>query len=199
MARDLIDPNTVRLVGENSILRLQDAPGGVNRTLCSFWRILHSPAGNGHCLFMQSDALDDRVHIFSDSRDLARWMQHLEVLMRPDFADSATTVQPGTFARLQPDPLTYRETVSTAERDVVLEWRDLSDPFMTVLEPGNRFVGRWSVYSCLVPAAQASLRIGTVQAGGRAFPDVLEGQPMSTSFLALGEIWLAPAEEEAHG
>ncbi len=43
------DPNQVRLTGENSFIRLLDAPDGPQRTRVSHWRILYSPAGAGQC------------------------------------------------------------------------------------------------------------------------------------------------------
>ena len=193
MTLSLIDPNAVALIGENSILRLKDEAAGADRSLCSFWRALHSPKGPGQALFIRSDAMQGGVRIFSDNPDLARWIQGLEALMRPEFADAATPIEAATSTRSQTGTALYAERISTSGGDIALEWRHLGQPFMTRLEPNNRFVGRWSVYSCLVPAAEASLTAFGAPAGGQAFPDVLEGQPTSTSFLALGEVWLAPA------
>ena len=48
-----IDPNEVRLTGENSFIRL----GGEDAvtTHASHWRVVLSPAGSGHALFFRSD------------------------------------------------------------------------------------------------------------------------------------------------
>jgi hypothetical protein len=192
MTLSLIDPNTVALIGENSILKLQEKKGGDAGTLASFWRVLHSPAGPGHTLFIRSDALPGGVRIFSDNPALVRFMQSLEALMRKEFADAATAVEAATFTRTQSGVALYSESAATADGEILLEWRNLGVPFMTRLEPNNAFVGAWSVYSCLVPAREAALTAFGRKASGQAFPDVLEGTATSTSFLALGEIWLAP-------
>ena len=111
------------------------------------------------------------VRIFSDNPDLARWIQGLEALMRPEFADPATPIEAATSTRSQIGTAIYAERMRYSGGDIALEWRHLGQPFMTRLEPNNRFVGRWSVYSCLVPAAEASLTAFGVPAGGQAFPD----------------------------
>lgn len=191
MALSLIDPNTVTLIGENCILKLQQDEGGPAGTLASFWRVLHSPAGAGHVLMVRSDVLDG-VRIFSETAALARFIQTLEKLMRPEFADPETKVEFASFSRQQSGDKLYQERLATGDGEIVLEWRNLGVPFMTRLEPNNRFVGTWSVYSCLVPASEAKLTAFGREASGRAFPDTLEGTATSTSFLALGEIWLAP-------
>jgi hypothetical protein len=195
MALDLIDRNAVHLIGENSILRLQSKADGPNLTLCSFWRSLYSPAGPGHVLFVQSELFAEGVRIFSDNPALARWFQALEALMRKQFTDSAVPVEAASFSRVQDGTRVYSETAKTGSGEIVLEWRDLGTPFMTRLEPNNAFVGIWSVFSCLVPASEASLAAFGKRAAGRAFPDSLEGQATSTSFLALGEVWLHPAAD----
>src|SRR5467141_2121930 len=61
------DPNQVCLTGENSFIRLQLEENGTQMTRVSHWRILYSPGGPGHVLFMQSDVTDNAVHIYSDN------------------------------------------------------------------------------------------------------------------------------------
>ena len=112
--------------------------------------------------------------------------------MRPEFADPTSAVKAAAFLRAQSGTELYQERLSVKGGEIILEWRDLGTPFMTRLEPDNKFVGRWSVYSCLVPASEATFTALGRKAVGRAFPDTLEGQMTSTSFLALGEIWLDP-------
>lgn len=191
MALSLIDPNRVHLIGENSILRLQKEQGGPDLTLCSFWRALVSPEGPGHVLLARSEALGDGVRLYSDNSALARWIQGLEALMRPPFADRALPVVDARFTRHR-DASSYVEEVVAGATTIRLTWSELAEPFMTRLEPNNSFVGIWSVFSCLVPAGGAALTVDGRAAAGRAFPDMLEDQPTSTSFLALGEIWLHP-------
>jgi len=58
------DPNQVCLTGENSFIRLQLEENGTQMTRVSHWRILYSPGGPGHVLFMQSDVTDNAVVLF---------------------------------------------------------------------------------------------------------------------------------------
>jgi hypothetical protein len=54
------DPNQVRLAGENSFITLSAEEKGpmttttTTTTRASHWRVLHSPAGHGHALFLQT-------------------------------------------------------------------------------------------------------------------------------------------------
>ena len=55
-----VDPNEVRLTGENSFMRLSPAGGDPVTTQVSHWRVLFSPGGSGHVLFLQSELTDNR-------------------------------------------------------------------------------------------------------------------------------------------
>ena len=54
-----IDPNRLLLTGENPYIRLSDADDGPVTSDASFWRILFSPGGPGHVLFLQSELTGD--------------------------------------------------------------------------------------------------------------------------------------------
>ena len=69
------DPNQIRLTGENSFIRLVQEEGGDETTRVSHWRILYSPSGAGHVLFLKSDLTDDEVRIYSDNIAMTRWLQ----------------------------------------------------------------------------------------------------------------------------
>ena len=44
-----IDPNSIRLTGENSFIRLVEGEDQTTRS--SHWRVLYSPSGAGMCSF----------------------------------------------------------------------------------------------------------------------------------------------------
>ena len=69
------DPNKIRLTGENSFIRLTEQSGETQTTRASHWRVLWSPGGPGHVLFLQSELTDDQIRIYSDNIALARWLQ----------------------------------------------------------------------------------------------------------------------------
>ena len=62
------DPNQVRLTGENQYMRLHTEAHGPMTTRCSHWRILLSPSGPGHVLFLRSDVTDDERRIYTDNK-----------------------------------------------------------------------------------------------------------------------------------
>jgi hypothetical protein len=70
-----LDPNRLILTGENPFIRLSDTDGGAITTNASFWRILISPAGPGHVLYLKSELTQDRWKIYSDNIAMARWTE----------------------------------------------------------------------------------------------------------------------------
>jgi len=92
------DPNQVRLTGENSFIRLFHEQNGPQLTRISHWRVLLSPGGPGHVLYMQSDLTDQRVHVYADNIALARWLQEeIETLLFPPFAEPSLPVVEAAF------------------------------------------------------------------------------------------------------
>src|SRR5439155_18483008 len=95
------DPNQVRLTGENSFIRLQLEENGPQMTRVSHWRILYSPGGPGHVLFIQSDVTDNTVQIYSDNSDniaMTGWLQEeIESLLYAPFADQNIPVIEAMF------------------------------------------------------------------------------------------------------
>ena len=69
-----LDPNRLILTGENPFIRLSETDGGTITTNASFWRVLISPAGAGHVLYLKSDFTQDRWKIYSDNIAMARWL-----------------------------------------------------------------------------------------------------------------------------
>ena len=41
----------------------------------SFWRILFSPGGPGHVLFLQSELTGNQPRIYTDNIQMTRWLQ----------------------------------------------------------------------------------------------------------------------------
>ena len=68
-----LDPNRLILTGENPFIRLSETDAGATTTNASFWRILISPAGPGHVLYMKSELTQDRWKIYADNIAMARW------------------------------------------------------------------------------------------------------------------------------
>ncbi len=79
-------PNLVRLTGENNYMRLHSEENGPMTTRASHWRVLLSPSGPGHVLFLKSDVTDDQVRIYSDNIAMTRWLQD-EIVGAGEFRD----------------------------------------------------------------------------------------------------------------
>jgi hypothetical protein len=50
----LVDPHDPVMTGENSFIRLSNDSGKTIADRVSHWRVLWSPAGQGHALFIES-------------------------------------------------------------------------------------------------------------------------------------------------
>ena len=95
-----VDANEVRVTGENSFVRLAAGEGGEFTTRASHWRVLYSPAGAGHALFLQSELTDGKVVAYTDNVAVARWLQgEIEPMLHAPFADTECPVVEASFSR----------------------------------------------------------------------------------------------------
>jgi hypothetical protein len=185
------DPNQVRLTGENQYMRLHTEENGPMTTRASHWRVLLSPAGPGHVLFLRSDVTDDQIGIYADNIALARWLQQ-EILSTGEFSDQTIPVVDAVFSRSGDTRAFWTETVETPDGTIVLTWYNFGEPFMISVPVGSvpeRPLGWTSVF---VPAQRAQLTLNGMVATGRPFPEPRGDRMSSTAGLALSETWLHP-------
>src|SRR5215467_5542934 len=71
----IADPNKTILTGENPFIRLSLKDGDPNSTDASYWRIIFSPAGPGHVLYLKSELTEERWRIYSDRYF---WTEHIK-------------------------------------------------------------------------------------------------------------------------
>src|SRR4029077_4994886 len=71
----IADPNKTILTGENPFIRLSPKDGEPNSTEASYWRIIFSPAGPGHVLYLKSELTEGGWRVYSDNIAMARWLQ----------------------------------------------------------------------------------------------------------------------------
>ena len=186
---DRTDPNQVRLTGENSYMRLHTTENGPLTTRCSHWRVLLSPTGSGHVLFVRSDVTADERRIYADNIALARWLQQ-EILSSGEFSDQAIAVMHAVFSKAGDTRFFWRETVETEVEKLSLTWYDFVEPFVISVPIGS-VAGRplgWS--SVFVPARRAQLTLNGRVATGRPFPEPRGDRMSSTAGLALSETWV---------
>ena len=189
-----VDPNEIRLTGENSFIQLKRTDDGPLTGLVSHWRILLSPGGPGHVLFIQSEVTDNQVRIYSDNIALARWLQEeIEVGINPVFADQAIPVSEATFSRHGDIRSFSTERVISRDADISLTWYECGEPFLIRFAPGTVIEGRpHGVYSVLTPAGKARLVVNGREAPGKPFPMELGGHTGSSCSLAWSETWVRP-------
>ena len=188
-----VDPNEIRMTGENSFMRLRLEDDGPATVSVSHWRVLYSPAGPGHVLLLQGEITDDQVRIYSDNIAVARWLQEeIESTINPPFADQSIDVAEAIFSR-QGDYRSFStESAESRDDDISITWYDLGEPFLIRTAPNSRPGRPHGVYSVLIPAGKAQLVVNGTVARGRPFPQERDGRPSSTCCLAWSETWLRP-------
>lgn len=183
------DQNHVCLTGENSYMRLHVEAQGPMTTRGSHWRILLSPRGAGHVLFLRSDVTDNQRRLYTDNIALARWLQE-DILAPGEFSDPTIPGTHAVFGRYGDSRSAWTETVETTTERLALTWYDFGEPFVISVPPGSvpeRPLG-WS--SVFVPARRAQLTLNARVAIGQPFPEPRGDRMSSTAGLALSETWL---------
>ena len=187
------DPNRVLLTGENSFIRLAPEADGPLTERTSHWRVLLSPAGAGHVLFVKSAEFDDEVRIYADNIALARWLQgEIETVLFPDFADQSIPVTDAEFSKTGDVRSFWTEKVMSDEDELTLTWHDFMEPYMLRVEAGSAPGRPHGVYSCFIPARQAQLTINGNVVAGQPKLEMRGDKPSSSACLAWSETWVKP-------
>jgi hypothetical protein len=186
----MVDPHSVVMTGENSFVRLSNDGGKELTERVSHWRVLWSPAGQGHALFIQSGTAKPRI--YADNTGVARYLQRtIETLLHGPFADESLPVIDAEFRRSGHSLATVEERVTSRRDEIICAWWDLMEPFILTMPPGamNRPLG---VYSTFIPAKSAQLSVNGEIGKGRPFPQERFGKPSSSCCLAWSESWTRP-------
>lgn len=187
------DPNKIRLTGENSFIRLADPDSKEETTRSSHWRVLWSPGGPGHVLYLQSELTDGQVRVYSDNIALARWLQEeIETLLYPAFADMNLQVIEAEFGKKGDPSSFWTESIISDEDDIAMSWYDFMEPYMLVVPAGSASGRPHGVYSCFIPARKAQLTINGDVAQGVVTTDRRGDKDSSSACLAWSETWVRP-------
>ena len=187
----LVDPHDPVMTGENSFVRLSNDGGKTIPERVSHWRVLWSPAGQGHALFIESTLLKRNV-VYADNAAVARFLQRtIEVMLHQPFADGSLPIVEAKFERTGNCLSCMEERVVARDAEIVLTWWDFMVPFVLTMPPGvmNRPLG---VFSTFIPARSAQLSINGQVAQGRVFPQERGGRASSSCVLAWSETWVKP-------
>jgi len=188
----MVDPHDVVMTGENSFIRLSNDGGKTIDERVSHWRVLWSPAGQGHALFIESSLTGKGPRVYADNPGVARYLQRtIETLLWKDFAAESLPVIHAAFSRHGDSLSTVEERIESRDEDIVLSWWDLMKPFILTMPPGamNRPLG---VYSTFIPARGAQLSVNGQAARASLFPMERFGKPASSCCLAWSESWTRP-------
>ena len=188
----MVDPHDVVMTGENSFIRLSNDGGSTIAERVSHWRVLWSPAGQGHALFIDSSLTGKGPRVYADNPGVARYLQRtIETLLWKGFADESLPVVHAGFSRGGDSLSTVEERIVSREDEIVLCWWDLMKPFILTMPPGamNRPLG---VYSTFIPARSAQLSVNGRAASASVFPMERFGKPASSCCLAWSESWTKP-------
>ena len=185
-----LDPNRLILTGENPFIRLTETDRGATLTNASFWRILISPLGAGHVLYLKSELTGDRWKIYSDNIAMARWLQKtVQGMLNEELSDISIPVTDAVFDKTGDARDFWRERVVSHDEEVALTWYDIGEPLLIHTQPGGPTARKYGVCTALIPALGARVTVNGVQAKGRPFPTQREGRPFSTCALTFSESW----------
>ena len=188
----MVDPHDVVMTGENSFVRLSNDGGANLVDRVSHWRVLWSPAGAGHALFIDSPLTGKGPRVFADNPAVARYLQRMiEVLLHAPFGDESLPIMDAVFERGGNSLSTVYEKILTRHEEISLAWWDLMPPFILTMPPGamNRPLG---VYSTFVPARSAQLSVNGTASTAKVFPQERFGKASSSCVLAWSESWTRP-------
>jgi hypothetical protein len=186
------DPNRLILTGENPFLRLSRNDGDPNSTDASFWRIILSPAGPGHVLYLKSELTENRWRIYTDNIAMARWLQStVQGMLNAETADASIPARDAAFSRAGDLHSCWTERVETRDEEITLTWYELGEPLLIHTQPHALPERPYGVCTVLIPAGGARLARNGVEAAGRPWPREREGRPFSTCALAFSESWTA--------
>jgi hypothetical protein len=188
----MVDPHDVVMTGENSFIRLSNDAGKTIHERVSHWRVLWSPAGPGHALFIEGSLTGKGPRVYADNAGVARFLQRsIESLLYKEFADETLPIIDAEFTRSGNSLSTVEERIVSSDDEIILAWWDLMKPFILTMPPGA--MGRpLGVYSTFLPAKSAQLSVNGEAAGGAVFLMDRFGKPASSCCLAWSESWTRP-------
>lgn len=188
-----VDANRVILIGENSVIRLSNEDSDAFTTNASFWRVLSSPGGPGHVLYLKSELTEAHWRIYADNIAMARWLQSTVIgAINAELLDLTIPVIDGRFEKSGDARDFWTESLDTRDEQIALTWYALGDPLLVHTQP-NTLPGRpYGMCTVLIPALGARLTLNGKEAQGRPWPREREGHASSTCVLGFCESWTEP-------
>ena len=181
------DPSRLLLTGENPYIQLTETEGAPMSTVASFWRILFSPGGRGHVLFLKSELTGNQTKIYSDNIAVTRYLQQeIEGFFETSFKDQGIPVIEATFENSGDMRSFWQETIRSRDDEVSMTWHNMGEPRLSHSFPGENPRG---VCNVSIPVHSARLMFNGGVAKGRPFPRQLHERAHSTCAIAISETW----------
>ena len=112
----IVDPHDPVMTGENSFIRLSNDGGKTIADRISHWRVLWSPAGQGHVAVHRQPLLGEGPRVYSDNAGVARFLQRtIEVMLHKPFADESLPIIDAQFERGGNSLSTVEERIVSAQ------------------------------------------------------------------------------------
>src|SRR6476620_1770008 len=158
----IADPNKTILTGENPFIRLSSKDGDPNSTDASYWRIIFSPAGPGHVLYLKSELTEGRWRIYSDNIAMARWLQStVQGMLNAELSDTTIPCADAQFSKAGDPRYFWTEHIKSHGEDISLTWFDIGEPLLIHSQPNQIPDRRYGVCTVLIPALGTLLDVGT--------------------------------------
>jgi hypothetical protein len=198
--RPPINPGQIDWSGENPGMYLKEAADGPFVTLISFFRVVVSPRGRGHAVFILQDPHGDgkaRPNLcITDNEPLAAYLRDGFVAHFGAFRGikglAGCRMVPGwDFMASGDGRSVHVEWLRSGVGQVRLTWRDLSAPFLVELTKDRSATGAHEMFSLFADARAVEATINGTAVAGRPFPREFAGRKdSSTAFLAFSETWV---------
>ena len=184
------DPNKVLVTGENPFMRLSDSPEQLVTTNASFWRVILSPKGYGHVLFLKSELTDGIWRVYSDNIALTRWLQDtVQGVLNEDLRDTTLPVTDADFESLGDLRSFWTENISADDEEISLTWYDIGEPMLRHTQPFSQPNRPYGVSTVLIPCKGARLTLNGEHAKGQPQRRDWDGREFSSCALAFAESW----------
>jgi hypothetical protein len=195
MARAPINPGKVDWTGENPGIYLKEAEDGPYTAVASFFRVIASPHGAGHALFLITEAKGGLNAILADNRPLAEYLRAHFVSSFASFkghpALPGLPVRPAAVMPPAGDArAAWTESMAGDGVRVSLTWSGLGEPFLVEIPRDRSATGAHELFSVFIEAERADLVVNGVRIPGRVTPRDFQGRRSSNAFLAFSETWV---------
>lgn len=191
MARNTWHDGDAIWSGENPFIKLRNTPDGGDLTRASFFRVVWSPAGEGHALFIVSDldgeGNDDLAAIYTDSIELGNWLKS-EIMQNPFWIERDLPIAEAKFSFHGDSRQSRTEVIESADVRIELTWADLAKPAAFCIEAETD--PEFHLLSLIIPAGRVEVAVNGRKAAGTPFDNEMCGKNVSSCCLSFSETWI---------